>query len=325
MKKFLQSSLLFALFLSSANLALSQVYTFNATLRVNGNPTPNQLVEFQIYVPEEVTQPLGVIVFSNGSGEDRRYMGAVGWIQSWARSLGYAVLGSNWSIPDDLMNSTRQNLQDALNQAATTTGRSNLINAPIFALGNSFGGIFSLHFPLQNPERTLGFAASKGVDLLETYAQTGVPGLTGWNQIFGVWNPGEVDGNSAVHPYAVQQSFQLWRTKNATTAFVLEYNTGHFDMDGQFYDLAFMTSAVAHALRHPGTPPSSTPNTTLSLSNFTLSSGWYAERPTFTGNFVATWNMTYRPTWPQIAPVANFTGNASIASWLPNELMARVY
>ncbi|MCX7714080.1 MAG: hypothetical protein N2035_10550, partial [Chthoniobacterales bacterium] len=279
---------------------------------------------FRIYVPEEVTDPKGVIAFSNGTGEDRRYMTSVTWVQSWARSMGYAVLGSEVNFINTLNpTNTRIQIDTILNTAANITGRHSLANAPLFTVGNSEGGIDSLSLLPMYPERTLAASASKGSDLNNTY----LSGNSGWTGVPSIWVPGETDDSSVVNPFAAQTKFQLWRNNGAAAAFALDYATGHSDVDNQYYDISAILLAEAHRLRHPGTvspPPANRPTLTV----LPHSSGWLAERTFFNNSSSSVntlCNLTIRPTWPQIAPVANFTGNATSASWLPSEIMARVY
>lgn len=312
----------------------AQVYDFTAPVKLNGTTNTSNFA-FRIYVPDELAAVKGVILFSNGTGEDRRYMTSVGWLQPLARSMGYAIIGAEVNVVDSWkLQNTRDNIDAALAAAATASGRANLVNSPIFALGNSMGGICSIHATLQYSPRVVGYAASKGIDWLERNrgynpGEWGVPAPDGWQGVPGIWASGETDANSSVNPYKAQVQFAAWRSAGAAAAFALDYNTGHSDTDGQFYDLAAITLAEAHRLRHPGTTPSATPGNLPALTALTQASGWLAERTEFTSASSAVnsqCTLLTRPTFPAIAPYASYTATPPAqASWLPSELMALAY
>ncbi|MDW8343736.1 MAG: Ig-like domain-containing protein [Verrucomicrobiae bacterium] len=300
--------------------ARAQVYDFTATIPYNNAP-----VNFRIYVPDELTNVNGVIAFSNGTGEDRRYMTAVGWLQPLARTMRYAILGCEFTWINEFMRPETRDFIDAfLVAAANATGRTNLQNAPLFAVGHSQGGLDSIYLPPIYPARTLGYSASKGTDYNKIY-QVGQPG---WTNVPGLWVPGETDDNGLVNPFKAQQDFEAWRAAGAVAGFALDFATGHADMESQYYDLTALMVSETHRLRHPGTV-SSVPGDRPTLIPLTLTSGWLAQRPTFTNTPSAEnprCTMLTRPLFPVIGPYTNYTGGpVTQASWLPSELMAMVY
>ncbi|MCX7712916.1 MAG: autotransporter-associated beta strand repeat-containing protein [Chthoniobacterales bacterium] len=315
-------------------LARAQYYTFTTNVSISWNSgfMSDGTDNGAIYVPEHVTEPKGVIFFWNGDGEDRRYMTTVGWFQQIARAMDYAIIAlqSVYTKGYHIL-ATQNTVTWTLENAAIASNRPVLRNAPVYAMGHSRGGIVSIRCAKHIPWRILAYAASKGYDwdYDNPDSPADPPFPPNYQLVPGFWMPGETDSNTIVNPFKVQQSFQtLWRNIGALAAYAVDYNVSHEDMSGQYHDFAALLLREAHALRHPGTPPSSTPGDWLQLGNLTFSSGWLAERAFFnnsTSDINSQCTQTVRPTWPQIAPVANFTGNASIASWLPNELMARVY
>lgn len=111
--------------------ARAQVYTFTSQGTMNGGFTAN-LYKWTLYVPEGVDDSTlrGVIYMQNGSGEDRRFMASVPWVQSFARSQNCAFLASAHTFTGSVFH-----LGGTLHIAANAPS-----GAP-GALGNSTGSV----------------------------------------------------------------------------------------------------------------------------------------------------------------------------------------
>ncbi|MCS7009105.1 MAG: hypothetical protein NZL93_04115, partial [Chthoniobacterales bacterium] len=316
-----------------------QVYHFTSNFSISYQYfIQNTTVNASAYVPEHLTAVKGAIIMWNGDGENRRYMTSVGWFQNLARALDYATLDyailavevSLSAHTSNFSQATRNQVDWLLAAGANATGLPNLINAPVFVMGNSRGGLNTTRTAKVYPSRVLGYASSKAGDW--DYQMTAPNDAPSWpanyHQVPGIWVPGETDSSPAVSSGNVYQEFSGWRSIGAHAAYILDYNVGHSDMDGIFHDLAAILMREVNTLRHPGTIPSDTPGNPLPLNTIPFNSGWLGEHPiNFIPPIVTYWTagkFAYRPTWPQIAPVANYTGNASQASWYPSELMAMV-
>jgi autotransporter-associated beta strand protein len=299
--------------------ASAQVYETTAALTISGSAVTANVTAF---VPETAGDATlrGVIVWSNGSGEDRRHMARVPWAQTFARVHGYALVALNASpFSESDATLTANNLASLLAAVSTASGRAGIVNAPVLAAGMSFGGIHSSTLAAQFPARVLGFAANKGL-----YGAN----IAGFNtalagQVIGIALPGEDDGNGTANAFNVQTYFADWRALDAATgriAYALDYNTGHNDSGNQSWDLALVLLAEADRLRHPGTALTAGQPALVTVP---YASGWLAERATVSAGTPSP--VTSRPTFPQIASVARFNGPAGTASWLPSERAARAY
>lgn len=314
-----------AFLLIAHTAAYSQVYNGNYTW-TDGSQTATR--EWTLYVPEGVSDSnlTSLLIFSNGSGEDRRFMVRTPWVQAFCRAHRAAVIGFNLDVPrSGNATATSANLQNALTAAAAASGRASLINAPLLPLGMSFGGINSSVLAAQMPARVLGFAANKGV-----YPTDWINGaqVAQAANVPGVFLPGEDDANSVANAAQMQSHFLAWRalaSNSGRVSYALDYNSGHTPDTGQSWELSAILLSESRRLRHPGTQLSATAGNLPTLNAIPFSSGWLAERAIVSTG--APSPVTSRPQFPQIAPVSGYTGSpeANAASWLPSEFSARAY
>ncbi len=316
--------------IAAAPGAFAQYYSGTFQWRQFGG-TPSS-TGYTLYVPHNLTDAnlRGVILWSNGSGEDRRYMSQVPWVQAFARAKGYAVIAAQSNLSTGDITDLDANLSAVLSAAATASGRASIVNAPLLPLGMSLGGIGSTQITGQRPTRVLAFASNKGTfgpDVISNFDTTNAA------QPFGLMMPGETDGNNTANSFQVQDDFLRWRSLSSNTgrvAYAVDYNSGHNPDTGQSWDLACVLFAEADRLRHPGTPLSTTPGNPPTLPSYAYANGWLVERNSVvatvpSANTAGT--VLLRPTFPQIAAVADYTGTpaAATTSWLPSRLAARAY
>ncbi len=333
-------ALLSSLSLLIATPLAAQVYSGSFTRPSNGSSTA-----FKIYVPEWVDSSnlRGAMVWGNGTGEDRRYMCEVPWVQAFARVHKLAVIGFPSGF-DGLGSGVKTTCEEAttecLKAAATLTGRASLANAPVLAIGMSAGGLSASAHAAVLPSRLLGFASNKGVHSTN---------IAGWDstangacQVIGVIIPGEDDSGNTPNPYSGQTHYTNWRSLQSNTgrvSYALDYNSDHMSDTGQSWDLACVVLSESSRLRHPGTPLSTTVGVLPTLNSVSTSGGWLAERAVLTSAPTEVYNpgtggtdftpagFSNRPTFPNIAPYGSYSGTpaASNASWLPSEMAARAY
>ena len=84
--------------------------------------------------------------------------------------------GNSWDHADQGSGAA---LVEAIQTLALTSGESQLVNAPLYLVGDSQGGQFAFSFASWQPTRTLGFVSLKGGyhDWAAVQNATGVPGL----------------------------------------------------------------------------------------------------------------------------------------------------
>lgn len=305
-----------ALALLAATPALhAQVYQFSY-----GTRTCN------VFVPETVdaTTLRAVLLFSNGSGENRQYMPQMPWVQEFARAHRVAVIGHSGSNLGNSGNAatTTTNVEGILAAATTVSGRASLANAPLLLAGMSSGGIASSTIGLQLPARTLGFAAWRGT-------QNNPAGISAASaEPISMSYVGEIDGNPTTNPGNVQTHFNNYRalaTNTGRFAFPTTWNAGHDDSMGMSWDLTAIHLGEALRLRHPGTTLSTTPATYPTLNVVPFNDGFLAERAIYGSGTT----LLNRPAFPGVYPANNYTGTlpatAAQASWLPSAYMALAY
>ena len=304
--------------------ALAQVYTFTSQGSMNGGTTQH-LYKWALYVPENLdgSSIRGIIYMQNGSGEDRRFMASVPWVQAFARSQSCAFLAGDTNMDDQWSSYaipfTSSNIDDALAAAAAASGRSTLPNAPLLLLGMSMGGYDSSILTQQVPSRVLGFVANKG-GVYQYYSTA-----TGTAAVPGMFIAGQTDG--AVQPGVelFDGAYKDWRKLNSDqglVGFAADWNVGHDSEGTPSWDFASVLLSEYNRLRHPGTSLVSGRPALLPLS---YSSGYLAERGDFDTSTDA---VLFRPTFPAIAPVGSYSSAripAATASWLPSLAAARAY
>ncbi len=317
----LLASLCLALCLGTT--AKAEIYDFTASGFINGGMTVglhDYTFSCRIFIPEGLTQVKGVLLMSNGTGEDTRAVVCYPFYQEFCRANEFAIIGTNSVNIRNSYNSgegTAYNLNQVLTAAAAASGRANLINAPLLLTGMSMGGYSSSDIAMDIPTRILGFVAHKGTTALWSAASTNL------KEVPGIIVPGERD--SVVDPNEMNTAYLAWRTYGAPrTALAVAWNEDH-DMGktiGIDFGLASMTEMFK--VRHPGGYPSTTPNTPLTLTSVPLANGWLAQRPEF-ANASDVLVPTVRPTWPQIAAYSSYSGGGTQPSWLLNEHAALIY
>ncbi|MCS6772191.1 MAG: hypothetical protein NZ740_09235, partial [Kiritimatiellae bacterium] len=294
----------------------------------------------RLYVPEECgpTGVMGVLMFFNGSGEDRRFMTQIPWVQNFARTHRFAVMATdgNWELDNHNRAQFFQDLTNILRLAEAISGRTNLLNAPYMFMGHSFGAFSANYVGLEASDRTIGYVAHKAHYWDYEYYRT--PSYTGiWSHlplatniagryVIGAFVPGERDGNGAANPWRVQhEAYQYLLMDGGQVSFAIDYDTGHDDTLNQGHDFGFSVMSEAIRLRHPGFVPATgyTPLAWLPITN-----GWLVDRVLLSSNpspVNPNSTIVVRPSWPTMTNFSAYTAPLTNASWLPSRGAARAY
>lgn len=310
------------LFLAMSLAALAETVDFTAQ---HGGSTATSA--YRIYVPPAIETPRikGVVFFYGGSGGDWRIRAGDPIWQDAVRSLGFALIcadANGYSAIGSNAAQAQTALTNILAAAATATGHAELVNVPIVSTGVSLGGFSSTKWACFNPSRVIGIAAQRGAETSLTSQQMSQASRNVHTLIV----PGSFDTNAITKPVLLRAEFNKWRGSSNPTgraAWAVDWGSYHDPfVKNQSWAMSWSWLAESVALRYPAnTVPSTTPGNPILLNTIPLESGWLGHQafvpPDTTG-------ADYSP-FDQIAPYDQYIGDKNVASWLPNETLARVY
>jgi len=319
--KALQAFACTGLFFASMNALLADTRDFSSSWTGQyGTTTGN----FSIYTPPAVDVPRvrGVIFLNPGSGGDWRFRANDTVWQEAARSLGFAVIATTQDTGyiSTTETAARASLNAILTSAATATGRVELVNAPIVSTGFSLGAFVSTEWVRHVPERTLAIVAHRG-----GWPLTGGAHLADSRKVHSLMIPGSIDDNGLTNATYMANWFTTFRDTAITdgrAAYAMDWLTGHDSFENQGWSMAWTWIAESIAQRYPtGQLPSLTPGNPLVLNDTAVSSGWLGERV-----YALSSNGSDFKSFPAVAPSVSYSASTpGLASWLPNETVARVY
>ncbi len=268
-------------------------------------------VLFRAWIPDGLDSVKGLMLALPGSGGDIRNITTNRTWQQRLPAMGFGIVGAKdvldvayWGGTTAEVQSNFQNMLDALASAAS---RQEVSNAPLFSFGHSKGAFAASMVAQGMPERTLGFFSDKTIGFAndDLGVAASVPGLS---------VAGEGDEYSS-EGYA-RLAFDSWRGQGAEVALAVE-GGGHNQTNSNLR-FAFIDEVLK--VRYPhGQVPSTTPGNPLALRPVDPSDGWLADSATLDGTQFTS------PEWPEIAPVGEYSGDPTTASWLPSKTMALVY
>lgn len=295
---------------------------FSATWITTGTST--MTADFRIYTPPAIDVPRvrGVIFLYPGSGGDWRFRANDTVWQEAARSLGFAVIGagSNAGYMSTTETQARASLAAILTAAAAVSGRAELVNAPIVSTGFSLGGFVSTEWVRHVPERTLAIVAHRG-----GWPLTGGAHLADSRKVHSLIVPGSLDDNGLTNAaYAADwyKTFRDTAIPDGRAAYAMDWLTPHDSFANQGWSMAWTWIAESIALRYPaGQVPSVVPGNPVALTDVTVASGWLGQR--VYGQ--STTGSDFSAFTPVAASAAYGASSPGVASWLPNETVARVY
>ena len=314
-------SVLFSLgiLLATSLAALAEIVDFTAPSY--GTPAS---ASYTIYVPPAIETPriLGVVFLYPGSGGDWRFRAKDPIWQAAVRSLGFALIGadsSGYNAIGSSANEAQTSLANILAAAATATGHAELVNVPIVSAGTSLGGFSSTKWAYHHPSRTIAIAAQRGAN---SFFQP-ISGES--SNVHTLIIPGSIDNNGITNPAALRDEYDVWRSStnpNGRGAWAVDWEAGHDTfVSNQTWALSWSWIAESIALRYPAaTLPSTVPGNPIVLNPVSLQAGWLGHQAFATSSTGAD-----RSSYDEIAPYDQYGGDKNIASWLPNETVARVY
>ncbi|HSJ15911.1 MAG TPA: carboxypeptidase-like regulatory domain-containing protein [Longimicrobiales bacterium] len=256
--------------------------------------------DFAAYLPPDVSNYRGVLLFIPGSQGDSRYLlhgrpVDCATFLDWclirgdvldralvlARTYGLALMAMK-SAPNDP--ATYASIFAALSTLAAQSGRTQLSQAPLLLVGHSLGGCVAYGFTRVNSARVIGFLSGKG----QCHDPLGA-GTLGALAVPGYFFIGEEDLPS--REANITAVFEQNRAAGAPWAVAIEPGAGHQvprDLGLQF---RWLDAVLSRRLSASGT-----------LQPITEASGWLGNRSTFA-----------------ISSYAEYEGDVLQASWFPSD------
>jgi hypothetical protein len=268
-------------------------------------------VRFRAWIPDGLDRVKGIMLALPGSGGDVRNVTVDRTWQSRLPAMGFGIVATV-DVPNPVYwggtsAEVQANMQSMLDALATAYSRPEISNAPIFATGQSKGAFGASWVAEKMPERTLGFFSDKTICQADDDIGNAlnVPGLG----VAGI-------GDGLVPEVLARNDFDSWRSRGAEVGLAVEPGAHGRTRS----DLWFSYIDEVLKLRYPqGQVPSLEPGNPLVLNTINASDGWLAETAPLEGT-------SFVPVeWPEIAPASEYTGDPTIATWLPSETMAMVY
>lgn len=320
----------FAKLLSCSWPAVAKEFSFDTSVVSYGEPITANL---QLWLPDDMDRVRGLIYLLPGRCGDWLDEAKQTHWQEAAQAIGFGIVGTRsedyltenntgcfWGDPSS--DEPTQILQRTLDAAAHVSSHPELSNVPIGLIGHSAGGLKSLILAIHIPSRVIAYSSLRGgappFDMSEETAH--VPGLF----IVG-------SRDSIVKPVEVQTGFVDYREQDAQVAFAVDWGAfhpteGHFQRRvGSSWEMAWFWIAELVGLRYPeGRLPSLVPNQPLVLNTIDTDSGWLGDASAFEPGATIDIPITLSP-FPKIGPIVSYKGEATTASWLPNEATANAY
>lgn len=284
---------------------------------------------YTIYIPPAIETPRikGVVFLYGGTGGDWRFRAKDPIWQDAARSLGFALIGVDpygFSAIGSNASQAQSALQNILAAAAAATGHAELVNVPIVSTGVSLGGFSSTLWAYHNPGRVIAIAAQRGA---VSFSQ---PSSGESLNVHTALIPGSWDSNGSTNPRVLRGLYSQWRgisNPNGRAAWAVDWMSGHDPfVKNQSWAFAWSWIAESIALRYPAnTVPSTAPGNPVPLNTVPLASGWLGHPSVAISSNNFSLSGADSSSFCQVAPYSQYIGDASLASWLPNEALARVY
>lgn len=261
-----------------------------------------QFGDFALHVPANVNHVRGILVALGGPNTRGFALGTPfgappaveasfqelgAMFRDLASERGLAILGSGRFGPTAYPNepASDQLLLDAIAQAATLTGRADLLDAPLLLYGMSGGGPEATGFTQRNPERVAA--------LFLKVPQSAGP-LTGQAlHVPAYMVLAELD--AFVDNTMLSATFEAHRAAGAPWAMALEPGVPHHSISPAQRELTIDWMSAILPLGSAGPFRQNPPQV-----------GWLGD-----------------PATGQIAPARTFAGDLSAASWLPTRPLAR--
>ena len=278
-----------------APIARGAVYDFAI-----GDPGNRSL---RLNIPDGLPVVRGILVFGNGAGGDVRSRATDPEFVAFAESMGFAVLATSmWAnFAYGYTPSEYSGWEYGLQQLAAMSGHPEIVRAPWLPFGMSNGGEMSYGFNVLAPEKVIAMALNKASIVnnpLPDIAALRTPGLL---------VAGELDTPDRVS--GIHDLYFNNRSRGALWAWATEQNIAHNTADS--YELILPFMAEVQRMRYPaGVSPQ---YFAVYLYPVNEQDGWLTDPD------------SYMTGLARIAPYASYTGDRSVAGWLPDRRIAYIF
>lgn len=260
----------------------------------------NPQVQFRMWIDDGQDVIYGFYLIFNESVGDTRDLAERVRYQNWARTMGFGIIGTQFSDGD---NDTQHSgdVLEAMRMFAQMSGHPEIENAPVITEGLSLGGFNSIQFASIYPERTiayLGGGASRLPDDTSSPQFALTPGL---------FYHGELDSDIE-DANRMRDLFLGLRDEGVQVAYFTQWEADHERGFADEIGWKFLADAVH--LRYPiDADPTDGP---VELIDIPTDSGWTADYQT----------------WEEgITEISLFAESVSESDdfWLPTRDMAYIY
>jgi hypothetical protein len=265
-------------------------------------------VDYRCWVPDDRNVINGIYIDFNASNTDARTEADSADAQAFARSLGFAVVGTYYNDANDTGHAADTVM--ALSQFATMSGHPELNNAPVIAAGASLGGYNAMQFAAAYPARTIAFASVSNNTMVDT------TGNDAFLHVPGILQAGTQETWISTRPAEVM----ALRNRGARVAFYWGWGFPH----GYGWDPSMGWNFLSDVTRRRYPAGADTRQGPVTLIDLPEESGWLADA---SGLTLANGAMTPATPVPftRIAPHASFGGDPLAAFWLPSPDLAYLY
>lgn len=248
-------------------------------------------------MPANLATVRGILVVTNPSGGDTRYLYTECWYGEFMFLHDFAFLGAA-NFNSHLESYTV--FLDALQAIATASKHPELLNVPFVTTGFSSGGGFASTLLVQNPTRVIASvpvsARLNFINVTVTPAMMHTPACI-------------ISGEKENFAPVVNPVLQAYRPAGAQFGWMTVQGGVHARYGQEVLAMPLLDTAVQ--LRYPADGDVRTGP--LQLKAFDTDRGWVAD------------NTTWKSGLTSIAPASQFHGTLGASSWLPNEDIAFIY
>jgi MYXO-CTERM domain-containing protein len=259
-------------------------------------------VQWRLWLPDDHDAKViwGIYLIFNESVGDTRVLADREFIQRWAQTLGFGIIGTQFSDGENDTEHSDDTIE-AMNVFAQMSGHPEIANAPVVCEGLSLGGHNAIKFATIHPERTIAYIGG-GIGRLPP--DTSSPDFA---RTPGFFYHGELDSDLE-DALDIRDLFLPLRPSGVQVSFFAQWGAGHERLYA--VDIGWKFAADVVYLRYPiDANPLDGP---VELIDIPTESGWLAD------------HQTWEEPITQIAPFAD-AATADDDFWLPTRDVAYVY
>ena len=251
--------------------------------------------DFKIWVPDDVKFIRGIVIKQHGCGRNGYdHAEDLQW-QALAKKHDCALLGS-WFQPMkecsdwfDPKNGSERALLDALKTLAEKSKHPEIADAPWAVWGHSGGALWAMHLTFRHPERMIAAIPRSQAVVGDEAKASQVPLLITYGEREKTGRFEKVHTNS-------QEAFAKFRPQGALWSIAIDPKAEHDCRNTRQISIPFFDACLAQRL----------PKAKGSLLPMDTKKAWLGNPETF-----------------DVAPAAEYKGDATKANWLPDEATAK--